>query len=170
MKKAKFSYIIKQSILNTILEKHEGEDLINMSNIEWFKNEVELVNEFLHKTSGLIAIAEAYDVKYTALAEEKAKLQEEISSSQNSIYDGASAMYEQTKLNVLSIAMNEVEVELKEKLQALQTLKETYMAEELLDTIETLTSIEEGEPLGDMACEVIKVMNLLMRKHNMSYM
>ena len=115
-------------------------------------------------------MAEAYDVKYTALAEEKAKLQEEISSSQNSIYDGASAMYEQTKLNVLSIAMNEVEVELKEKLQALQTLKETYMAEELLDTIETLTSIEEGEPLGDMACEVIKVMNLLMRKHNMSYM
>ena len=43
------------------------------------------------------------------------------------------------------------------------------MAEELLDTIETLTSTEEGEQLSDMACEVLKVMNLLMRKYNINY-
>lgn len=138
-----------------------------MSNIEWFKNEVELVSEFLHKASGLIAMVEAYDVKCTLLLEEKAKVQEEI--DQNPIADTAFKMVQEMKLKVIGQAINEIETELKEKLKVLQTLKENYMAEELLDTIETLTSTEEGEQLSDMACEVLKVMNLLMRKYNINY-
>lgn len=102
---------------------------------------------------------EAYDVKRTLLLEEKAELEVEASP----------LIGQQTRVKVIHEVISEMELELKEKLKALQEIKENYMAEELLDTIETLASTEEAEKLSDMACETIKLMNLLMRKYNVSY-
>ena len=130
-----------------------------MSDIALFKNEVELVNQFLKETAVLLATAEAYDTKLTFLLDEKAELEGEVLTS----------MAQQSQINVIDYTIETMEPELKEKLRRLQVIKESYMAEELLDTIETLTSTDEGEQLSDIACEVLKSMNLLMRKYNMGY-
>lgn len=139
---------------------HRGERRsIHMSNIEWFKNEVELVNEFLKDTAVLLATAEAYDEKLMFLKQKKQALESNITPS----------LLEQSQLSIISFTIENMEAEIKEKLKSLQVIKENYIAEELVDTIETLTSVEEGEGLSDEACEVIKKINFLMRKYDMSY-
>lgn len=138
---------------------NEERGLVSMSDIAWFKNEVELVNEFLKDTAILIATSEAYDEKISLLVEKKAKLEAEVLKS----------IAIQSQIEVLDYTLQNMEKGLKENLQKLKDIKESYMAQELLDTIETLTSAEEGEQLSDVACEVIKVINLLARKYNMGY-
>lgn len=110
---------------------------IAMSNVEWFKNEIEFVNEFLEDTRSLLEEIETADIK---LSDETSKEKESIEKA------------------------------LKEKLQQLQDIKNSYMGEELLDTIETLTSVDEGEEIADQACEVLKKINQFIRKYNGSYL
>ena len=130
-----------------------------MSDIAWFKNEVELVSDFLKETAVLLASVESYDAKLTLLVEKKTALENEI------VHNVAT----ETLLAVVSDTIEKMEKKIKEKLHELQIIKENYMAEELIDTLETLSSAEEGEVLSEEVCDVIKVVNLLMRKYNMSY-
>lgn len=130
-----------------------------MSDIAWFKNEVELVSDFLKETAVLLASVESYDAKLILLVEKKTALENEIVQN----------VATETLLAVVSDTIEKMEKKIKEKLHELQMIKQNYMAEELIDTLETLSSAEEGEVLSEEVCNVIKAMNLLMRKYNMSY-
>lgn len=130
-----------------------------MSDIAWFKNEVELVSDFLKETAVLLASVESYDAKLILLVEKKTALENEIVQN----------VATETLLEVVSDTIEQMEKKIKEKLHELQMIKQNYMAEELIDTLETLSSAEEGEILSEEVCNVIKAMNLLMRKYNMSY-
>lgn len=134
----------------------EERRLVSMSNLDWFKNEIELVNEFLSETSVQLATVEAYDAKLTLLIEE-----------QKTVELGGDPLFKETKQKILSNTIREMEKVLKEELKKLQSIKEGYMAEEILDTLETLTSVDEGEALSEEACDVMKKINLLMRKYDM---
>lgn len=129
-----------------------------MSQIEWFKNEVELVNELLTETMTDLAIVEAYDDKITLLKDKKAKLLESVDS-----------MWTKNKIERLDQTIIAMEEEVKKRVIGLQHIKESYMANEIIDTIETLSSAEEGEELSDEACEVLKNISLWMRKYCPDY-
>ena len=140
-----------------------------MSQIEWFKNEVELANEFLAETVIDLAVVEAYDAKIALLKDKKAKLAESVDS-----------MWTKNKIERLDQTIVAMEEEVKKRVIGLQHIKESYMANEILfffiflaneiiDTIETLSSAEEGEELSDEACEVLKNISLWMRKYCPDY-
>ncbi len=129
-----------------------------MSQIEWFKNEVELANEFLKETATDLAVVEAYDAKIILLKEKKTKLLEAVDS-----------MWTKSKIERLEQSIIEIEKEIKERVIALQHIKESYIANEIVDAIETLSSIDEAEELSDEACEVLKSISLWMRKYCPDY-
>lgn len=129
-----------------------------MSQIEWFKNEVELVNELLTETVIDLAVVEAYDAKITLLKDKKTKLAESVDS-----------MWNKSKIERLDQTIIAMEEEVKKRVIGLQHIKESYMANEIIDTIETLSSAEEGEELSDEACEVLKNISLWMRKYCPDY-
>ena len=129
-----------------------------MSQIEWFKNEVELANEFLAETRAGLSVVEAYDAKIVLLKDKKTKLLETVDS-----------MWTKSKIERLEQTIIDMEKEIKERVIALQRIKESYMANEIIDAIETLSSTEEGEELSDEACEVLKNISLWMRKYCPDY-
>lgn len=129
-----------------------------MSQIEWFKNEVELANEFLAETVIDLAVVEAYDAKIALLKDKKAKLAESVDS-----------MWTKNKIERLDQTIVAMEEEVKKRVIGLQHIKESYMANEIIDTIETLSSAEEGEELSDEACEVLKNISLWVRKYCPDY-
>ena len=129
-----------------------------MSQLDWYKNEIELVEEFLGEASVILASVEAYDEKLTVLKANK----QEIEGAEDSLYKTA-------KLKVMGQIIQSIEETIKENLKTLQAVKENYLAQELVDTLETLTAVEDTEQLSDDACNEITKINLLHRKYEMGW-
>ena len=130
-----------------------------MAEMEWFSNEIELVNDFFLETDDKLAIVDAYDNEIKSLKEQKAKLESEIIKT----------MWMEGKIKRLDDTISHLEEVIKERVMELQQIKQKYMAEEIVDTMETLGSAEEGEELSNEVCEVIKKISFWMRKYHSEY-
>lgn len=130
-----------------------------MAEIEWFSNEIELVNDFFSETDDKLAIVDAYDNEIELLKQQKAKFESEIIKT----------MWSEGKIKRLDETISHLEKVVKEKVMELQQIKQKYIAEEIIDTMETLGSSEEGEELSNEACEVIKKISFWIRKYHSEY-
>ena len=123
-----------------------------MANIKWFDNEFKMIAAFSCEVAPLIASVEAHDEKIKCLVEQRDNIQERIGEA--FISESIRAVLDQTIQELKRI--NEKNIE------RLKEIKEAYMAEELVEALEILTSIDEGEKLSDDACQLLKIINELM--------
>lgn len=109
---------------------------LEMSDLAWIKNEIEIANNFLDETLTLLDEVEHLDRKL-----------EEATSGKEAL-----------------------EKEIVEKLRCLRDIKEEYMEEEFMGSIEALDSEEETRELSDRVCNCITKMNQFIRKYHIAYM
>ena len=126
-----------------------------MTDIKWFDNEFKMIAAFSCEVAPLIASIEAHNEKIKCLVEQRNNIQEEIGE----------AFVSESRRAILDHTIQALEQINEGNLEKLKGIKEAYMAEELVDTLEILTSIDEGEKLSDDACELLKTINgLLIRQ------
>lgn len=123
-----------------------------MANIKWFDNEFKMIADFSCEVAPLIASVEAHDEKIKCLEEQRDNIQEEIGE----------AFVSESRRAVLDHTIQELKRINEENIERLKEIKEAYMAEELVEALEILTSIDEGEKLSDDACQLLKVINELL--------
>lgn len=129
-----------------------------MSNIEWYLNEMELVNDFLNETEEDIKKANTLDNQISQLQDEILELEQRADSEE-----------EKVQIKSKEQSKEDSTKQIIQVLGALQIVKENYLAEGLVDTIETLIATEEGEAIGDKVCATINRINSLMRKYQIPY-
>lgn len=122
-----------------------------MANIKWFDNEFKMIAAFSCEVAPLIASVEAHDEKIKCLIEQRNNIQEEIGE----------AFVTESRRAVLDHTIQELKRINEENIERLKEIKEAYMAEELVEALEILTSIDEGEKLSDDACQLLKIINEL---------
>ena len=126
-----------------------------MADVKWFDNEFKMIAAFSCEVAPLIASIEAHNEKIKCLVEQRNNIQEEIGE----------AFVSESRRAILDHTIQALEQINEGNLEKLKGIKEAYMAEELVDTLEILTSIDEGEKLSDDACELLKTINgLLIRQ------
>lgn len=126
-----------------------------MADVKWFDNEFKMIAAFSCEVAPLIASIEAHNEKIKCLVEQRNNIQEEIGE----------AFVSESRRAILDHTIQTLEKINEGNLEKLKGIKEAYMAEELVDTLEILTSIDEGEKLSDDACELLKTINgLLIRQ------
>lgn len=126
-----------------------------MADVKWFDNEFKMIAAFSCEVAPLIASIEAHNEKIKCLVEQRNNIQEEIGE----------AFVSESRRAILDHTIQVLEKINEGNLEKLKGIKEAYMAEELVDTLEILTSIDEGEKLSDDACELLKTINgLLIRQ------
>lgn len=123
-----------------------------MADIKWFDNEFKMIAAFSCEVVPLIASIEAYNEKIKMLTENKSNIVEVIGE----------AFVSESRRAILDHTIHTLEKANEENLAKLKEVKEIYMAEGLIDTLEILTSIDEGEKLSDDACELLKTINHLL--------
>ena len=123
-----------------------------MTDIKWFDNEFKMIAAFSCEVAPLIASIEAHNEKIKCLVEQRNNIQEEIGE----------ASVSESRRAILDHTIQTLEKINEGNLEKLKGIKEAYMAEELVDTLEILTSIDEGEKLSDDACELLKTINVLL--------
>lgn len=123
-----------------------------MTDIKWFDNEFKMIAAFSCEVAPLIASIEAHNEKIKCLVEQRNNIQEEIGE----------AFVSESRRAILDHTIQTLEKINEGNLEKLKGIKEAYMAEELVDTLEILTSIDEGEKLSDDACELLKTINVLL--------
>ena len=123
-----------------------------MTDIKWFDNEFKMIAAFSCEVAPLIASIEAHNEKIKCLVEQRNNIQEEIGE----------AFVSESRRAILDHTIQTLEKINEGNLEKLNGIKEDYMAEELVDTLEILTSIDEGEKLSDDACELLKTINSLL--------
>ena len=112
-----------------------------------------MIAAFSCEVAPLIASIEAHNEKIKCLVEQRNNIQEEIGE----------AFVSESRRAILDHTIQALEKINEGNLEKLKGIKEAYMAEELVDTLEILTSIDEGEKLSDDACELLKTINSLLR-------
>ena len=122
-----------------------------MANIKWFDNELKMIAAFSCEVAPLIASVEAHDEKIKCLIEQRNNIQEEIGE----------AFVTESRRAVLDHTIQELKRINEENIERLKEIKVAYMAEELVEALEILTSIDEGEKLSDDACQLLKIINEL---------
>lgn len=122
-----------------------------MANIKWFDNEFKMIAAFSCEVAPLIASVEAHDEKIKCL-EQRDNIQEGIGE----------AFISESRRAVLDHTIQELKRINEKNIERLKEIKEAYMAEELVEALEILTSIDEGEKLSDDACQLLKIINELM--------
>lgn len=122
-----------------------------MANIKWFDNELKMIAAFSCEVAPLIASVEAHDEKIKCLIEQRNNIQEEIGE----------AFVTESRRAVLDHTIRELKRINEENIERLKEIKVAYMAEELVEALEILTSIDEGEKLSDDACQLLKIINEL---------
>lgn len=122
-----------------------------MANIKWFDNEFKMIAAFSCEVAPLIASVEAHDEKIKCLIEQRNNIQEEIGE----------AFVTESRRAVLDHTIQELKRINEENIERLKEIKVAYMAEELVEALEILTSIDEGEKLSDDACQLLKIINEL---------
>ena len=123
-----------------------------MTDIKWFDNEFKMIAAFSCEVAPLIASIEAHNEKIRCLVEQRNNIQEEIGE----------AFVSESRRAILDHTIQTLEKINEGNLEKLKGITEAYMAEELVDTLEILTSIDEGEKLSDDACELLKTINVLL--------
>lgn len=123
-----------------------------MANIKWFDNEFKMIAAFSCEVAPLIASVEAHDEKIKYLVEQRDNIQEGIGE----------AFISESRRAVLDHTIQELKRINEKNIERLKEIKEAYMAEELVEALEILTSIDEGEKLSDDACQLLKIINELM--------
>lgn len=123
-----------------------------MANIKWFDNEFKMIAAFSCEVAPLIASVEAHDEKIKCLVEQRDNIQEGIGE----------AFISESRRAVLDHTIQELKRINEKNIERLKEIKEAYMAEELVEALEILTSIDEGEKLSDDACQLLKIINELM--------
>lgn len=142
----KLTIVLKKTVVNK-----ERKERIHMTYTKWFDNEFKMIAAFSCEVAPLIASVEAHNEKIKCLVEEKGNIQEEIGE----------AFVSESRRAILDHTIQSLEKTNEGNLRKLKEIKEAYMAEGLIDTLETLTSIDEGEKLSDDACELLKTINNL---------
>lgn len=123
-----------------------------MADIKWFDNEFKMIAAFSCEVAPLIASIEAYNEKIKLLTENKNTIKDEIGE----------AFVSESRRATLDHTIHTLEKTNEETLTKLKEIKEIYMAEGLIDTLEILTSIDDGEKLSDDACDLLKTINHLL--------
>ena len=123
-----------------------------MANIKWFDNEFKMIAAFSCEVAPLIASVEAHDEKIKCLVEQRDNIQEGIGE----------AFISESRRAVLDHTIQELKRINEKNIERLKEIKEAYMAEELVEALEILTSIDEGEKLSDDTCQLLKIINELM--------
>lgn len=124
-----------------------------MSELEWFADDFKLVDDFQIEVLPLLSSIEAlYEVIH--------KLEETQEALQHEILD---ATYKQSKTNVLAHTIKSLEQEISEKKVKLQQIKESFLQEDVVGSLETLTSADGGADIAEEACELMKKVNAILR-------
>lgn len=124
-----------------------------MSDLTWFEEEFKMVEAFSCEVTPLIMQIEAYDTLLAKLSLEKEGLEKEILHTYTI----------ESQLRIVEHTIKTLEALRKDTLTKLINIKQQYMADEIIDTLETLTSAEEGLQVSDDACELMKKITNLQR-------
>lgn len=128
-----------------------------MSDLEWFADDFKLAKDFSMAVMPLIYSINTQDKVISQLIEKEETIKKEI----------IEATYKQHQLEVLAHTIKSLQEDNKEKLSKLQQVKESFLAEDIVGTLETLTSADSGMEISDATCELMKEVNDLLRKANM---
>ena len=127
-----------------------------MSDLEWFADDFKLAKDFSMAVMPLIYSIKAQDQVISQLIEKEETVKKEI----------IEATYKAHQLEVLAHTIKFLQEDHKEKLSKLQQIKESFLAEDIVGTLETLTSADSGMEIADATCELMKEVNDLLRNAN----
>ena len=119
--------------------------------MNWFDNEFKMAADFAAESAPIIAGIEAYETKLEELRSQRDELKPEI---------GKAVLFESRKA-VLEGNIHFLETANYEAAKMLQQIKEKYFQEEIVDTLETLAGVDEGEEISDDACRLLMRINEL---------
>lgn len=125
-----------------------------MSKLEWFAHDFKLAEDFTMAVVPLISSVEAQLEAIHKLNEKKLAYEKEIIKDE----------FMESQIRTLAHAIYTLEQDNKEKLMHLQGIKEAYIEEDLIGSLETLTSAEGGMEISEATCELMKQMNILSRR------
>lgn len=124
-----------------------------MSELEWFADDFKLVDDFQIEVLPLLSSIEALNEAIHKLEETQEALQKEI----------IDATYKGSKTHVLAHTIKALEQEVREKKIKLQQVKESFLQEDIVGSLETLTSADGGGDIAEEACELMKKVNAILR-------
>ena len=124
-----------------------------MSELEWFADDFKLVDDFQIEVLPLLSSIEALNEAIHKLEEAQKALQQEI----------IDATYKESKTHVLAHTIKTLEQEAREKKTKLQQVKESFLQEDIVGSLEILTSADGGAEISEEACELMKKVNAILR-------
>lgn len=128
-----------------------GKGDTQMAVMDWFKDEFIMTREFSVEVAPIIVGIEAYETKIEELKKSKEELKLEI---------GKQVLFE-SKKEILEHMIKSLEKTNIKEVEKLKAIKDRYLAEEFLDTLETLAGVDEGEEISDEACKLLMKINNL---------
>lgn len=126
-----------------------------MALMNWFDNEFKVVSDFSREVAPIIAGIEAYEAKMEELIGQKDELKAEI---------GKAVIFENRKM-ILEHNIQFLEQANHQAVEMLKQIKARYFEEEIVDTLETLAGVDEGEEVSDDACKLLMKINALCNKY-----